>query len=447
MDKATPTPPPAYEAVTIQALDAAFAQEIRAVSSLEYNSNEMCRAFYANLRARLVEGCLAAQSAPTDAEFDKKVLTALECGCIWTEKTEAHERMIHVTEEFRKRMGATGAQSAPLQQADCTCDARDMPFGRCCRAAAQVEPPSMPSSEWLAEAERLAHQYWDVRIMATRDRATREEVNEAWADFRAHLSKRVTAQVEPRGTDAQILFERKLTCEAIQGAMAFGYQGTNPPPTDADHWLQPFWDIGNRTRQLEQAATLADFHRIMAMPEAEVDAELRSLGIDPDKAAERADRAIKGALAGAQVEPVRMLTEEEPEKCYSLDEENFHDFGDFMDMLDEDQCKPGFLVFEGDSVRHTASHYACGAVADMFERMGEQAFDEAGEHIGDWPDHAVKGERLAELERLIFDWLDANVKVHFYTVKNVRQIALTADMLDDDDAGRTIPASGEIGGV
>lgn len=153
-------------------------------------------------------------------------------------------------------------------------------------------------------------------------------------------------------------------------------------------------------------------------------------------------RAVLADRAAAQVEPVRMLTEEEPEKCYSLDEENFHDFGDFMDMLDEDQCKPGLLVFEGDSVRHTASHYACGAVADMFERMAEQAFDEAGEHIGDWPDHAVKGERLAELERLIFDWLDANVKVHFYTVKNVREIALTAEMIGDD-AG-IIPADGEV---
>lgn len=146
MDKATPTPPPAYEAVTIQALDAAFAQEIRTVSSLEYNSNEMCRAFYANLRARLVEGCLA-------------------------------------------------AQSAPLQQADCTCDARDMPFGRCCRAAAQVEPPSMPSSEWLAEAERLAS-------VCRTHIATLEDHRE----LNAHLSKRVTAQVEP----VRMLTEREI---------------------------------------------------------------------------------------------------------------------------------------------------------------------------------------------------------------------------------------------
>jgi len=53
-----------------------------------------------------------------------------------------------------------------------------------------------------------------------------------------------------RGTDAQILVERKLTCEAINGAMAFGYQNTNPPPSD-DHWLAPFWTIGRKHWELE----------------------------------------------------------------------------------------------------------------------------------------------------------------------------------------------------
>jgi hypothetical protein len=151
------------------------------------------------------------------------------------------------------------------------------------------------------------------------------------------------------------------------------------------------------------------------------------------------------AAQAASAPAVRMLTEDEAEKCYSLDEETFFDLDELIDMLDEEQAKPGFLVYEGESVRHAASHYARGAVADLFERMGEQAFDDAGEHIGDWPDHAVKGDNSAELEKLIYDWLDANVKVHFYTVKNVRQIALTADMLGDDDASRTIPPSGVIG--
>ena len=53
-----------------------------------------------------------------------------------------------------------------------------------------------------------------------------------------------------RGTDAQILFERKLTCEAIEGAMAFGYEGSNPPP-EPTHWLAQFWELGRYKASLE----------------------------------------------------------------------------------------------------------------------------------------------------------------------------------------------------
>lgn len=56
-----------------------------------------------------------------------------------------------------------------------------------------------------------------------------------------------------RGTDAQILFERKLTCEAIDGAIAFGYQNTNPPPSE-DHWLAPFWRMGRKLAAIEAQA-------------------------------------------------------------------------------------------------------------------------------------------------------------------------------------------------
>ncbi|MDR8087834.1 hypothetical protein KPB05_10210 [Burkholderia gladioli] len=47
----------------------------------------------------------------------------------------------------------------------------------------------------------------------------------------------------PRGTSAQIQLERKLTCEAIDGVLASGYQNRNPPPSD-EHWLAGFWKVG-----------------------------------------------------------------------------------------------------------------------------------------------------------------------------------------------------------
>jgi hypothetical protein len=61
-----------------------------------------------------------------------------------------------------------------------------------------------------------------------------------------------------RGTDAQILTERKLTCEAIDGAIAFGYQNTNPPPSD-DHWLAPYWKIGRKQAELESTSPITGF--------------------------------------------------------------------------------------------------------------------------------------------------------------------------------------------
>lgn len=60
-------------------------------------------------------------------------------------------------------------------------------------------------------------------------------------------------------TREQIQLERKLTCEAIVGAIAFGQQGTNPPPSE-DHWLAPFWKIGQQLALLTspRAAMAAD---------------------------------------------------------------------------------------------------------------------------------------------------------------------------------------------
>ena len=54
-----------------------------------------------------------------------------------------------------------------------------------------------------------------------------------------------------RGTDAQILIEREITANAIQGAMAYGYQNGEYPPDDAE-WLRPFWEIGRRDAERKE---------------------------------------------------------------------------------------------------------------------------------------------------------------------------------------------------
>lgn len=112
-----------------------------------------------------------------------------------------------------------------------------------------MNTPTQDLIDWLrSEADR------HTNSVAARDVAVQQHIAtlRAWAIHVAALSTPVEAK---RGTDAQIEFERKLTCEAINGAMAFGYQNTNPPPDD-DHWLAPFWNIGRERAQLEAKAAL-----------------------------------------------------------------------------------------------------------------------------------------------------------------------------------------------
>jgi len=54
-----------------------------------------------------------------------------------------------------------------------------------------------------------------------------------------------SAKVKMSHDKAMEAFEaaRKTTCDAIDGAMAFGYQGVNEPPSK-DHWLWTYWDHG-----------------------------------------------------------------------------------------------------------------------------------------------------------------------------------------------------------
>jgi len=71
------------------------------------------------------------------------------------------------------------------------------------------------------------------------------------------MTTKTDAEIRATMTGEQILLERKLTCEAIDGAIAFGYQNTNPPPSD-DHWLTPYWKIGRQQAELEVRAARSD---------------------------------------------------------------------------------------------------------------------------------------------------------------------------------------------
>ncbi|MFY1029433.1 hypothetical protein [Pseudomonas asiatica] len=56
------------------------------------------------------------------------------------------------------------------------------------------------------------------------------------------------------GLDGENIYKR-LLCDAIIGAMAFGKQNSNPPPEG--HWGKEFWDTGRAEGALQEELTQA----------------------------------------------------------------------------------------------------------------------------------------------------------------------------------------------
>ena len=118
----------------------------------------------------------------------------------------------------------------------------------------------------------------------------------------------------------------------------------------------------------------------------------------------------------------------EPEKCYSTNREDFNHstLWDALNELDENSgLRAGVTIYEAEANRRTAGHYF--DTDSLFEQMGERAYEHGGEHADDFPD--VSPEKEAELKKLVRAWLDANVKVNFYTVSNCREIIVTESMI------------------
>ena len=126
-------------------------------------------------------------------------------------------------------------------------------------------------------------------------------------------------------------------------------------------------------------------------------------------------------------------------KAYSRNEEDFHeDLSDVLDSLESDgYLEIGTPLWEGEIKRPTAASMCFGVVDQVIDRVQENAFEEADEFAGDWPN--LPKEKLAELGDLIANWLETNAPPHFFTVQNVKQIEVTAEMLEDH---KGVPAAG-----
>lgn len=127
-------------------------------------------------------------------------------------------------------------------------------------------------------------------------------------------------------------------------------------------------------------------------------------------------------------------------KVYSRDEERFQDdLCEVLADLDGDgYLEPGATIYEADKVEYVASKFFRGGVDDIIETIRDQAWEEAGEFAESFAENITK-EKLAELETLISNWLDANVRVNFFTVRNVKPVEVTEVMIADY---RNAPASG-----
>ena len=119
-------------------------------------------------------------------------------------------------------------------------------------------------------------------------------------------------------------------------------------------------------------------------------------------------------------------------KAYSRNEEDYDDdLNEILAALDDDgYLKPGATIYEGDKVEYKASAFFQGGVDDIIETIRDQAWEEAYDFAESFANNLTK-EKLAELETLISNWLDANVPVNFFTVRNVKQIEVTEVMIAD----------------
>ncbi|WP_146060212.1 hypothetical protein [Burkholderia pseudomallei] len=153
--------------------------------------------------------------------------------------------------------------------------------------AAMAQPAPAPADEraalpedridWIANTHCPGGTAYPVNVK----NAIREALREARISANETGAEGTKTEAEIRKTmmPEQIRLGRKLMCEAIDGAMAFGYQNTNPPPS-ADHWLAPYWKIGRKQYAAEFALRYLDdqlTEYLEGMPADETSRNLRDI--------------------------------------------------------------------------------------------------------------------------------------------------------------------------
>ncbi|MNN20513.1 hypothetical protein D3C81_1337980 [compost metagenome] len=109
--------------------------------------------------------------------------------------------------------------------------------------------------------------------------------------------------------------------------------------------------------------------------------------------------------------------------CWSANDEDFNHL-ELADLLsDNDELKPGDVVFRGEAIKPDPANYV--DANDFIELLGERAYDDGGEHTDGWPD--VSNEAQAELDQMLKEWVRKHCSpTPFYRVKNSMPYVLTA---------------------
>lgn len=120
--------------------------------------------------------------------------------------------------------------------------------------------------------------------------------------------------------------------------------------------------------------------------------------------------------------------ESAPSYCYSYDQERF--FGrcsSEQEAVHEafDNDPDAETVWIGEGVQHTAHEYVLPY--RIVESASEQAYDEIGEAAEDWLiSLGSDKEKMAELQKMVGDWLESNEPVTFYGVTKIKEFSRSA---------------------
>lgn len=126
-------------------------------------------------------------------------------------------------------------------------------------------------------------------------------------------------------------------------------------------------------------------------------------------------------------------TTNQPELVYSTTGEDYYfsSLGEVLDELAGDFSSAELLgqqYYVGEKVRYTPSFFFRSAAERLIDEARDRAFDVADEWSDEFAANVPK-EAKDELDALVQAWADKHLECRFFTVKNPRQLTITAEDL------------------